>query len=358
MNKIVWNTIFVNTIVIYWTVHNLSIIQMYFFIFFFGADFINLFTSNILLKFVVSCIRFLWKDLEVLEKWLETQNLRDWHPNNLNVLCSSHFKDECFDRTGFRVSLKKGSIPTKFGDPASCCIFCRRKRTSDTENCFYKLLSRNEKDHFERNDRNIENFEIYHFFVGFQWTTRNSWMLGLTNSIKLIGDRLKLQFCAPNTSRSHASEYPKGNMPLKTNSVATIFDTENVSRNGLQNEGKPPIWLQYWQYSEIFFFSQRCFNSEDVFFNSEAFFSIAKRFFSTAKNFFNSKQFDFLFCIVFHLAILTIWQIFFYIRSVSIAKRFFFNSKGSCSIVQHFFSIAKRCFSTAKDFSIAKHFLQ
>ena len=45
INKIVWNTILVTTIVIYSTVHNLFIIQMYFFIFF-GADFINLFTSD------------------------------------------------------------------------------------------------------------------------------------------------------------------------------------------------------------------------------------------------------------------------------------------------------------------------
>ena len=49
-------------------------------------------------------------------------------------------------------------------------------------------------------------------FVGFQRKTQNSWRLGLRNSIKLIGDPLKLQFCAPNTSRSHASDYPKGNI--------------------------------------------------------------------------------------------------------------------------------------------------
>ena len=30
-------------------------------------------------------------------------------------------------------------------------------------------------------------------------------------------------------------------MLFKTNSVPTIFDTENVGRNRLQNEGKPPI---------------------------------------------------------------------------------------------------------------------
>ena len=97
---------------------------MYFLIFF-GADFINLFTSNVGLTFFISFIRFPWKDSEVLEKWLENLNLWDYHPNNLSMVCSSHFKDECFDRTGLRVSLKEGSIPTAFGDPASCCIFCR-----------------------------------------------------------------------------------------------------------------------------------------------------------------------------------------------------------------------------------------
>ena len=125
------------TIVIYWRVYNLSIIHIYFFIFF-GADFINLFTSNINLKIFIFYIRFPWNDPEVLEKWLENLNLRNWHPNNLSVLCSSHFKDECSDRTGFRVSLKKGGVPTEFGDPVSCCVFCRRKRACNTENCFYK----------------------------------------------------------------------------------------------------------------------------------------------------------------------------------------------------------------------------
>ena len=77
INKIVWNTILVTTMVIYWTVHNLSIIQMYFLIFFGADDFINLFTSNIRLNFFISYNRFPWKDLEVLEKWLENLNLWD-----------------------------------------------------------------------------------------------------------------------------------------------------------------------------------------------------------------------------------------------------------------------------------------
>ena len=98
---------------------------MYFLIFFGADDFINLFTSNIRLNFFISYNRFPWKDLEVLEKWLENLNLWDWHPNNFCMLCLSHFKDECFDQTGFRVSLKEGSIPTEFGDPARCCIFYR-----------------------------------------------------------------------------------------------------------------------------------------------------------------------------------------------------------------------------------------
>ena len=58
----------------------------------------------------------------------------------------------------------------------------------------------------------IEKLNILKFiglFVGFQWTTENSWRLGLRNLIKLIGNRLKLQFCAP---RSYASGYPKGNI--------------------------------------------------------------------------------------------------------------------------------------------------
>ena len=61
-------------------------------------------------------------------------------------------------------------------------------------------------------------------------------------------------------------------MPLKTNSVPTIFDFENVGRNILQNEGKPPISIHYGQCSEDFF------DVRGV--------SIAKTFFSIAKHFF------------------------------------------------------------------------
>ena len=108
------------------------------FFFFVEADFINLSAFNIHLKFFIPFVRFPWKDPNLLEQWLENLNLRDWHPKNLSVLCSIHFKEECFDRTGFRVSLQKGSIPTELGDPASCCIFCRRKRTCSSEKSFYK----------------------------------------------------------------------------------------------------------------------------------------------------------------------------------------------------------------------------
>ena len=52
----------------------------------------------------------------------------------------------------------------------------------------------------------LKIFKFIIVFVGFQWTTQNSWRLGLRNLIKLIGNGLKLQFCAPNTSRSHASD--------------------------------------------------------------------------------------------------------------------------------------------------------
>ena len=241
----------------------------------FRLDFINLITSNIRLKFFISFIRFPWKDPEVLEKWLEILNLRDWHPNNLG-LCSSHFKDECFDRTGFRVSSKKGSVPTEFGNQVACCIFRRWKRKSDTENCFYKSLSRNEKDHhFERNDRNIENFEMYYFLCRFPMNDSKlleAWIEKLNKTDWQPTETSVL--CSEHFEKSCFRISNGKHMPLKTNSVPTIFDTENVDRNRLQNKGKPTIWLQYWQYSEDFF---------DV-----IGVSIAKTFSSTAKNFFNN----------------------------------------------------------------------
>ena len=135
-------------------------------------------------------------------------------------------------------------------------------------------LSRNEKvHHFERKDRNIKNFEIYHFVCRFPINDSKlleAWIEKLNkNDWQPTGTSiLSSEHCEESYFRISKGKH----MPLKTNSVPTIFVTENVGRKRLQNEGKPPIWLQSCQYSEDFF---------DV-----RAFSIAKTFFLIVKHFF------------------------------------------------------------------------
>ena len=53
------------------------------------------------------------------KKWaLAVKRARDdgtlWMPGNRDVLCSAHFKDADFDRTGQTVRLRENTIPTIF----------------------------------------------------------------------------------------------------------------------------------------------------------------------------------------------------------------------------------------------------
>lgn len=47
-------------------------------------------------------------------QWLDNIGRDSWTPNDNSLVCSSHFIDECFDRCGLRVFLKKMAVPTIF----------------------------------------------------------------------------------------------------------------------------------------------------------------------------------------------------------------------------------------------------
>lgn len=39
---------------------------------------------------------------------------KDWTPTRFSVLCSSHFEEQCIDRTGKCVKLRDDAVPTIF----------------------------------------------------------------------------------------------------------------------------------------------------------------------------------------------------------------------------------------------------
>ena len=57
------------------------------------------------------------KKNEIRIKWLVAMRREGFTPLATNTLCSEHFEEQCFDRTGQTVRLRDGSIPTLFTFP-------------------------------------------------------------------------------------------------------------------------------------------------------------------------------------------------------------------------------------------------
>lgn len=53
------------------------------------------------------------KNNEARQKWVPATGRKNWSPGKRAVLCSEHFEEECFDRTGQTTRLRIGAIPTK-----------------------------------------------------------------------------------------------------------------------------------------------------------------------------------------------------------------------------------------------------
>ncbi|KAM8966902.1 THAP domain-containing protein 2 [Pelodytes ibericus] len=54
-------------------------------------------------------------DPEKRSKWVCLTGREHFIPNKETVLCSDHFEDHCFDRTGQTIRLREDSMPTLFG---------------------------------------------------------------------------------------------------------------------------------------------------------------------------------------------------------------------------------------------------
>ncbi|XP_063880059.1 uncharacterized protein LOC135111070 [Scylla paramamosain] len=53
------------------------------------------------------------KNNEARQKWVPATGRKNWSPGKRAVLCSEHFEEECFDRTGQTTRLRMGAVPTK-----------------------------------------------------------------------------------------------------------------------------------------------------------------------------------------------------------------------------------------------------
>jgi len=55
---------------------------------------------------------------ELLKRWVVNIRRQDFTPSRKSVICSDHFEDHWFDRTGQTVRLRDGAVPTIFSLPA------------------------------------------------------------------------------------------------------------------------------------------------------------------------------------------------------------------------------------------------
>ncbi|XP_068228839.1 uncharacterized protein [Palaemon carinicauda] len=94
-------------------------------------------------------------------QWLVNVRRHDFVPTRYSTLCSDHFEEWCFDRTGNIVRLRRTAVPTLFAFSAK--YRNQRKRTiSDGENnpvepSFKKSLTENVKSPFKNENSEEEN---------------------------------------------------------------------------------------------------------------------------------------------------------------------------------------------------------
>lgn len=56
--------------------------------------------------------RFPLHNTVLLTQWLRAVGRPNWHPRLRSSICSTHFTEDCFDRSGDKVTLTAGAVPT------------------------------------------------------------------------------------------------------------------------------------------------------------------------------------------------------------------------------------------------------
>uniref|UniRef100_UPI00358F78C1 THAP domain-containing protein 3-like n=1 Tax=Myxine glutinosa TaxID=7769 RepID=UPI00358F78C1 len=99
--------------------------------------------------------RFPHCDSDRFHRWVINVKRDKWTPSARSRLCSTHFKEECFDRSGQTVRLKGDAVPTIFAFPDHMKKQnCARKppaaryfKASNTENLPNQDASSQQPDH-------------------------------------------------------------------------------------------------------------------------------------------------------------------------------------------------------------------
>jgi len=68
--------------------------------------------------------RFPFSRPEVLKRWIINMHRQDFTPSKRSVVCSDHFEEKCFDKTGQTVRLRLEVVPTLFKLPEHLAVVC------------------------------------------------------------------------------------------------------------------------------------------------------------------------------------------------------------------------------------------
>ncbi|XP_053290705.1 uncharacterized protein LOC128450968 [Pleuronectes platessa] len=69
--------------------------------------------------------RFPLHDPPLLAQWLKAVGRANWHPRLGSSICSTHFTEDCFDRTGDKVVLRPDAVPTRLVHSSSAPLFAK-----------------------------------------------------------------------------------------------------------------------------------------------------------------------------------------------------------------------------------------
>uniref|UniRef100_A0A8C8SK74 THAP domain containing 3 n=1 Tax=Pelusios castaneus TaxID=367368 RepID=A0A8C8SK74_9SAUR len=77
---------------------------------------------------------------ELLARWVGNIGRSDFRPSSHAVLCSQHFRPDCFSAFGNRTNLKPNAVPTLFASPRSATDFTGTEdgRRSDVETVLHQ----------------------------------------------------------------------------------------------------------------------------------------------------------------------------------------------------------------------------
>ncbi|KAG7466476.1 hypothetical protein MATL_G00165130 [Megalops atlanticus] len=82
--------------------------------------------------------RFPLKHPERLKIWIRITQKDDWMPTPNSVLCSRHFKEDCFDRTGQTTRIREGAVPTIVLFPR----YSKKSQLLESQQCEQKKVTR------------------------------------------------------------------------------------------------------------------------------------------------------------------------------------------------------------------------